>query len=582
MKNSLKAFGNSVGSLREKLELLKSERDWIPSKELGTIRAYNSEIKNLTKEITRLETINGSKLKTWSKDFANNLPGANLIKNPIAISGAVITGAWAATQKAMQAGKEKMQLQVMAGDKSGTKLYNDLTKFATDTVFGSEVYDMGAQMMANGIKDSDVMPVMKQLGDISMGDSNKLGQLSLAFAQISGKGHLAGQELLQLINAGFNPLQVLADKTGVSYQELTKKMEQGKITVDDVKHAMEIATGPGGRFNDMLNKIADTPYGQLEQLKGQFDQMAITLGQVFLPIASSIMQFFSWLGEKLGPLLQPVGGILATLAAGILIAAAAQWVLNLAVWDFPGTWIVAAIALIIGVVAQAVKYYNTWGKGILLLMGPFGLLISAIKQLYSHWNDIKEAFKTDGIIAGIKKLGEVLLNAVLEPIKGVLHWLSKIPGFLGKAAQAGVDGIDNIQDKLGMGPRTNAASVADMSKLQGVNIPLLGSTYDFVQKGSRKLPTISEGIAPPKLPGKKNKTDNKNGNDYQTSLDTSKTNEAIATGGTKNTTIYITIDKQIEKLEVISNNIREGAGKIRDIIVDEMTRAVAMSQAVAQ
>ncbi|MDY3536382.1 tape measure protein, partial [Riemerella anatipestifer] len=136
-------------------------------------------------------------------------------------------GLWSATEKSMEAGKEKMKLQTLASTQEvGTALYDGLTKFATDTVFGTEVYDMANQMLANGIKDADVLPIMQQLGDISMGDANKLGSLSLAFAQINGKGKLAGQELLQLINAGFNPLQVLSEKTGESMESLTKRMEQ--------------------------------------------------------------------------------------------------------------------------------------------------------------------------------------------------------------------------------------------------------------------------------------------------------------------------------------------------------------------
>jgi len=53
----MKVFGGSVGALRQKLELLKNERDWLPAKEINTIRAYNSEIKKLTAQITKFETI---------------------------------------------------------------------------------------------------------------------------------------------------------------------------------------------------------------------------------------------------------------------------------------------------------------------------------------------------------------------------------------------------------------------------------------------------------------------------------------------------------------------------------------------
>ena len=124
-------------------------------------------------------------------------------------------------------------------------------------------------------------------------------------AQIQGKGHLAGQELLQLINAGFNPLQIISEKTGESMNSLKEKMEDGKISFNDVRRAMDMATGEGGRFHKMLEQVADTPYGQLEGLKGQLEQMMVKIGSVFIPIASKMMSFFSWLGEQLGLWMMP-------------------------------------------------------------------------------------------------------------------------------------------------------------------------------------------------------------------------------------------------------------------------------------
>lgn len=62
----------------------------------------------------------------------------------------------------------------------------------------------------------------------------------------------------------------------------------------------------------------------------------------------------------------------------------------------------------------------------------------------------------------------------------------------------------------------------------------------------------------------------------------SKANEAVATGGARNTTIHITIGKQIETLTVQQlGSSKESAEDIRNIIVDEMTRAIQMSQSLA-
>jgi TP901 family phage tail tape measure protein len=88
VETTMHDMGNSVGSLRQKLELLKAEKEWIPQSNLNSIRAYNTEIKKLEKEIQHLDTINGSVFKRNMKDAISNLPFSNLITNPVALAGA--------------------------------------------------------------------------------------------------------------------------------------------------------------------------------------------------------------------------------------------------------------------------------------------------------------------------------------------------------------------------------------------------------------------------------------------------------------------------------------------------------------
>ncbi|MEY4903238.1 MAG: hypothetical protein RLZZ292_1053, partial [Bacteroidota bacterium] len=86
----LKDMGGSVGSLREKLALLKAEKEWIPQSNIQDIRKYNTEIKNLEKEISKLDTINGSSFKRNLKGAISNLPFSDLITNPVAQAGAAL------------------------------------------------------------------------------------------------------------------------------------------------------------------------------------------------------------------------------------------------------------------------------------------------------------------------------------------------------------------------------------------------------------------------------------------------------------------------------------------------------------
>ena len=60
-----------------------------------------------------------------------------------------------------------------------------------------------------------------------MGNNEKFSSMTLAFAQMSAAGRLMGQDLNQMINAGFNPLQVISEKTGKSIAVLKK--ERSKV-----------------------------------------------------------------------------------------------------------------------------------------------------------------------------------------------------------------------------------------------------------------------------------------------------------------------------------------------------------------
>lgn len=116
-------------------------------------------------------------------------------------------------------------------------------------------------MMAFGQTANQAMSALKFLGDVAGGSQEKLDRLTLAYSQVMAAGKLQGQDLLQFVNAGFNPLQVLSEKTGKSMAQLRKDMEKGAISADMVRQAFETVTGPGGRFFGNMEKQSQTLNG---------------------------------------------------------------------------------------------------------------------------------------------------------------------------------------------------------------------------------------------------------------------------------------------------------------------------------
>ncbi|HMP94160.1 MAG TPA: tape measure protein, partial [Phnomibacter sp.] len=317
--DTIKRGAGNVSQLQNALQRLQNGRNGIDA---GTaagirhVRAYNSEIRRLEGNIRRLNTINGSRVKTWAADALNQLPGAGLMRNPLVM--ALTTGLFAG-RAAMQADKTRTSMRTLVGERAGDQLYGELDKYARDTIWGKEVHDNAQTMLGFGISANKVMPYTRMLADVSMGDKNKLNSLTLAFSQIQAAGKLTGQDLLQLINAGFNPLGVISEKTGKSIGVLKKEMEDGAITADMVTAAFESATGPMGRYYQMTQKIANTPFGKFEALKGQLEGIAVKIGTALLPSISKALgmaaKFFDFLVNR-GP---DIVGVLGVVGAALVV-----------------------------------------------------------------------------------------------------------------------------------------------------------------------------------------------------------------------------------------------------------------------
>lgn len=135
------------------------------------------------------------------------------------------------------------------------------------------------QMMTSfGIEAEKSIDYLKAIGDISMGDTGKFNSLALAFSQMSSAGKLMGQDLMQMVNAGFNPLEEISRKTGKSIGELKNEMSSGAITSKMVQDAFISATSAGGKFYGMASEGAKTLNGQISMLQESFDNMFNEIG----------------------------------------------------------------------------------------------------------------------------------------------------------------------------------------------------------------------------------------------------------------------------------------------------------------
>lgn len=196
---------------------------------------------------------------------------------------------------------------LLNGDAEATdNLIGKIREYGKATVYDrSGLIEAQKTMMAFGLDAEYAFGKLKNIGDIALGDKQKMQSLALAFSQMSSTGKLMGQDLLQMINAGFNPLEVISQKTGKSIAELKEEMGKGAISAEMVAQAFEWATEEGGRFYQGAETAAQTTAGKIAKVKDQIDDFKISLfewshgltawiaeaGNMFVPLSQALPLF---------------------------------------------------------------------------------------------------------------------------------------------------------------------------------------------------------------------------------------------------------------------------------------------------
>lgn len=171
-------------------------------------------------------------------------------------------------------------IETMIGKRKGEKLNAELQEFAKISPLEFAPTVSTAQMMLGfGIDAEKVPRYLQAIGDIAMGDTRRFQSLSLAFSQMSAAGKLMGQDLMQMVNAGFQPLQIISEKTGKSIGTLKEEMSQGKISAEMVQQAFLDATSEGGKYYKMSETASKTIPGAIAKLNDSMDLMLNDMGQ---------------------------------------------------------------------------------------------------------------------------------------------------------------------------------------------------------------------------------------------------------------------------------------------------------------
>lgn len=288
------------------------------------------------------------------------------------------------------------EFEVMLGNAEAAKyLVQQIQQFAAVTPYHTAELTQNVRlMMAFGQSANQALSAVKMLGDVAGSDSERLGRLSLAYAQVMAAGKLQGQDLLQIINAGFNPLQEISQKTGKSIGTLRAEMEKGLISSAMVADAFATATGKGGRFFGNMEKQSNTLNGLWSTLTDTFQILMAELGGQLVPFVKEVLVVLIELGDEIAGAYRQLGDFFSLMFS-----------------DGPTAGDIAAgIAASFQMVADAIMAIGAGFQYAMLLVDAFqGIFATVVGSLVDMVMAIPKAFAYAGkglsmIIGAVAKL----------------------------------------------------------------------------------------------------------------------------------------------------------------------------------
>lgn len=355
---------------------------------------------------------------------------------------------------------------MLGSQEAAVKKVEELKKFAASTPLSMDDLAKGTQtLLAFGVESENSTGILRQLGDIALGDADKMQRLSTAFGKATAAGKVTGDTVQQMIDAGWNPLIQISQAAGETMEETQKRMSAGAISVEELQSAMETVTSGTGQFAGGMEAASHTTQGLISTLQ---DNARALVGEVFQPISDGL------LGEVLPGAIESISGLTTAFrengisgmieAAGGIVGSAIGEFTN-ALPQFVSAAVEIVKSLVTGIkgnlpqIAEgAITTVETLVDGIIdmlpsiietglkLIVALANSLITHLPQLVVKIPEIIFAI-VEGFSAGMPDIigiGKNIVSGIWEGIQSMASWIEdKVSGFIG-----GI--VDSVKGVLGI------------------------------------------------------------------------------------------------------------------------------------
>lgn len=349
--------------------------------------------------------------------------------------------------------------KVMLGDEQlAAEKLEEIRRMAASTPFSLSDLTEGTQTLLQfGVAADDTTGVLKRLGDISLGNADKLQTLVRAYGKMSSAQKVTLENVNMMIDAGFNPLNQICDATGESMSALYKRISDGKVSFNELEAAVAAATSEGGQFYNGMLEASQTFNGRLSTLK---DNVAALTGELTSGLFSALGDIIVKANELVVSITED-DAKMAALKETIGILTAAVVAVTAAVLSYKAT--VAAATAITALhttattaMAAAHKAAAAGATGLqvaqaalntVLSANPIGLVVAALAALAAG---LVTAYHTSETFRNIVNGAfQAVASIAQSTIGAAIGWLDKLSyrlnSFLGKDGYTGFDSYDDYK-----------------------------------------------------------------------------------------------------------------------------------------
>ena len=349
--------------------------------------------------------------------------------------------------------------KVMLGDEQlAAEKLEEIRRMAASTPFSLSDLTEGTQTLLQfGIAADDTTGVLKRLGDISLGNADKLQTLVRAYGKMSSAQKVTLENVNMMIDAGFNPLNQICDATGESMSALYKRISDGKVSFNELEAAVAAATSEGGQFYNGMLEASQTFNGRLSTLK---DNVAALTGELTSGLFSALGDIIVKANELVVSITED-DSKMAALKETIGVLTAAVVAVTAAVLSYKAT--VAATTTITALCtaattakAAADKAAESGAKGLAVAQAALnavmkantvGIVVSAVAALAAG---LVTAYHTSETFRNIVNGAfQAVASIAQSTIGAAIGWLDKLSyrlnSFLGKDGYTGFDSYDDYK-----------------------------------------------------------------------------------------------------------------------------------------